>query len=135
MPKELLKNFKTSHQAIVNALEKVGSLSRSYGAAKPSIREMNDLLLAHFGRQDGEFFKKLLGFYKEKEAQKMIEFLSHDLKDLKIQFLTSFEKYSGEMADQGSPQFPRDFTVFSRQVLARIRIEEEYLFGLLEGLP
>ena len=135
MPKELLKNFKTSHQAIVNAIEKVGSLSRSYGAAKPYIREMNNLLLAHFGRENDEFFKKLSGFYQEKETGKTIEFLSHDLKDLKIQFLAFFEKYPCEMGDRGSPQFPGDFTDFSRQVLERIKIEEEYLFGLLEGLP
>lgn len=135
MSKELLKDFKTRHQAIVNTLEKIGVLSRSYSAAKLYIRQLNELLLAHFGGQKEEFFKKLSEFYKDEEAQKTIKFLMHDLKGLRVELLAFLEKYTGEMGDRGSPQFPRDLADFSRQVVSRIRIEEEYLFGLLEGLP
>ena len=60
MPEQLLKNFKTSHQAIVNTLEKISALSRSYRAAKPHIRQLSDLLLAHFGVQKDDFFRKKL---------------------------------------------------------------------------
>ena len=93
------------------------------------------MLLAHFGAQKDDFFRKLSDFYKDKETEKTIKFLAHDLKSLKVDLLAFLEKYTGEMGDRGSPQFPRDLADFSRQVVSRIRIEEEYLFGLLEGLP
>ena len=135
MAKDAVVSFKSGHQEIVGIIAQMQSALRSYPEAKPSIRKMNEILLAHLGRQDNIFFDKLNSFYQsDRQAIKMIEFLIHDLKDMKIKFLIFFDEYSGEMADRGSKNFPRDFTQFSSDVLGRIKIEEEYLFPLLEKL-
>ena len=132
MPLDSLENFKTGHQQIVAIVDQVQVLARSYGKAKPHLAAMKEILLAHFGRQNNDFFDRLRMFHKDDpKAAKMVEFLRHDLKDIKVQFLAFFDKYTGEMNDSGSPAFLRDFAAFTNQVLARIKIEEEYLFPLL----
>ena len=136
MSDDLTENFKTGHQSIVDILDRTQGVVRSYSVAKPNIREMSKILLAHFGRQDKEFFDKLHSFYQsDRQATKMIESLIHDLKDTKVKYLVFFDKYSGEMGDIGSNNFPRDFIAFAHDILGRIKIEEDYLLPLIEKLP
>lgn len=132
---EIVINLKTSHQAIVNEIDSIQSSCRTYTAAKPHLREMSKILLAHFSRQNDPFFDRLrVRVADDRQAVKMIEFLAHDTKDIKVKFLVFFDRYSGDMADIGSRTFPKDFTDFAREILSRIRVEEDYLFPLIARL-
>ncbi len=136
MSVDLVANFKTGHQSIVNILEDVQMSARSYAQAKPKIRAMNELTLVHLGRQNDELFDQLRFFYRlDREKTKMVEFLAHDLKDAKIRYLIFSEKHSGELRDLGTPDFPKNFNEFLKEILARIKIEEDYLLPLLKELP
>lgn len=133
---ELLTSLRTSHQEIVDSIDQIQPLLRSYSPAKARIREMHKRVLDHFGRQTGKLFDELRAFYKaDREALKLIEFLIHDLKDVKIKYLVFADEHSGELSDVKARSFPKDFSGFSSAILGRIKIEEEYLFPLLEKLP
>lgn len=133
--RDLIADFKTGHQAIIEAIDSIQASLRSYREVKPRIRAMQKILLDHFGRENNEFYERLRAFYSsDRQATKMIEFLAYDLKDAKIKFLTFFDKYSGEMGDMGSRNFPRDFMDFTSTIIARINVEEDQLLPLLEKL-
>lgn len=135
MQEGLIESFRIGHQAIVDLLERIQGTARSYPAAKPHIRALATTLVTHFGRQDNRLFEDLRFFYREdRQSSKLLEFVVHDLKDIKIKYLIFFDKHSGELADLGSPTFPRNFTDFSKDILARIKIEEEYLLPLIEKM-
>ncbi len=132
---DLIADFKTGHQAIIEAIDSIQASMRTYREVKPRIRTMQRILLDHFGREGNEFYERLRTFYtSDRHATKMIEFLTYDLKDVKIKFLTFFDKYSGEMGDAGSRNFPRDFMDFISHIIARIKVEEDQLLPLLAKL-
>lgn len=136
MPNELIGIFRVGQQAIVGTIDEIYSVLRSYSEAKPKIRVLQQKLLAHFSRQDEDLFNELNSFYKsDRHAMKMIEFLMYNLKDIKVKFLTFFDKHSGEMDDINYRTFPRDFSEFAKEIMAYLKIEEEYLFPLLGKLP
>ena len=92
--------------------------------------------MALWGRQNEEFWEQLNSFYKDnREATKMLEFLIHNLKDLKVKYLIFFDIYNDEWGHVGSKNFSKDFMNFAEEILVRIKLEEEYLFPLLEKLP
>ncbi len=131
-----LARFKVAHQSIVDMLDQVQVLSRNYFQAKAKLRDLSERLLAYFGKQDKEFFDQLKVFHKsDRHATKMIEFLLHELKDIKIKYLIFFEKYSAEMSDGGSKSFPRDLTQFINDLLVHLKVEEEYLLPLVKDCP
>src|SRR3989338_1291568 len=132
MNKDLAADLNVAQQGIVDTFAQIQPLLRSYTQAKPKIRELRERLLAYLGRQDEEFFELLReGHRQDREAGKMIEFLAHDIKAVKVQYLIFFEKHSGEMTSPYSRDFPRDFMEFSKLILTRFGIEEEYLFPLI----
>ncbi|MFA5088968.1 MAG: hemerythrin domain-containing protein [Candidatus Omnitrophota bacterium] len=136
MSKALIESFRSGHRSIISSIDQIQQSLRSYSQVKPAIRELNGILSSHLARQDGAMFRKLHEFYREERgAEKMLEFLLHDLKDIRIQYLIFTENHSGELGDVHSRNFIRNFQDFSRQVIERIRIEEEYLFPLLEKMP
>ncbi len=135
MSEELIEDFKVNHKAIIDTLGQLQLLTRSYLEAKPKIRELERKLLPYFQSENKEFFDRLSGFYaSDRPSLKMIEFLVDDLKDLKIKFLIFFERHSGGMEDRHWRDFPVDFTKFSNEILARIKIEKDYLFVLLNRI-
>ena len=137
MARSLVSELSVIHQYVIEGMNKIEEVLRSpYQQVRPSIRKIQDVLFMYFGKQDDKFFKALTQHYhSDRESIKMIEFLIHDLKEVKIKFLIFFDKYTGEMADRGSHSFPREFMQFSNEVMARIRREEDYLFPLLTKLP
>ncbi len=132
MSQELITSFKAAHQTILISLQEVQSFSRSYTHVKPKIRDLHAQVLVHFERQGKGFYQQLSHFYSEdREASKMLEFLVHDFKEIKIKYLIFYDRHSGEMADVNARSFPKDFMEFVDALIARIKIEQEYLFPLL----
>ena len=136
MSDELFHNFQTAHQSIVDTLGQTQLLLRTYFKAKPKIRELSQKLLAHFSRQNSAFYDELREIYEgNRQSLKIIDFLAHDLKETKIKYVEFIEKHSGEMDDINAKTFPVDFMNFSRMILTRINIEEEYLLPLIRIFP
>lgn len=133
MPQDIITGFKNGHQAIMSAVSQVRQVVRSYPAARSRLHELNDILMAHLSRQDREFFKRLFDYYEgNRESTKMLEFLSLDVKDLKINYLTFLDKHLGDAGSRRVASFPKDFTDFTQTLMMRIQLEEEYLIPLLE---
>ena len=133
MSVNLILRFRTGHRAIKMTLSQIQIVARSYSRAKPLLHELSEVLLAHWGQQHEAFWDRLNIFYvDDRERTKMLEFLTHSLKDLKVRYMVFFDQYTGEWGDVGSRNFVKDFTNFSDEVIARIKIEEEYLFPLIE---
>lgn len=136
MPKNLMAGFKTSHQALVNSVDQIQLNMRDYLRVKPHLRELHANLLAHFSRQNHVLFEQLNALNKDdRQASKMLEFLELDLRDLKIRYLVFYDQHSGELADSHGRNFTKNFTEFAGAILGRVKIEEEYMFPLLEKLP
>jgi len=131
-----IKDFHVAHQAIVNLFEQIQTSTRSYAEVKPKLRQLEDVLSGHLGKQDNAFFDRLSHLHKnDRKSVKMIEFLSEDIKNVKVSYLTFMEEHSGDMGDIGSNEFPVKFTKLLQEILDRFKIEEEYLFPLLEKIP
>src|SRR3989338_3687880 len=122
----LTLRFRHGHRSIRMTLNQIQLVGRYYSQAKPRLRELNQDLLAHWGNQGEALWERLHRLYADDRRQtKMLEFLIHNLKDLKIRFLVFFEQYSDNWGDVRSRNFPRDFTDFSEEIMVRIKIEEE----------
>ena len=129
------QSLRLAHQALADSLDSIQPFLRAYPQAKPRLREFYRRLLVFFSKENEVFFQALYQHYQDDHAAtRMIDFLSHDLKDLKVQFLMFSEKYSGEALDRNANMFPKDFTDFCALVVARIKIEEERLFPLLDKI-
>ncbi len=136
MTKEQVNSFRMRHQSIAANLAQVEIVARSYVEAKPRLRALRQQMLNHLGQQNKDFFSALYEYYADnREATKALEFLEHDVKDMKVRHLLFFEKHSGEMGDVSAVQFPRDLASFAKEVLTRLQMEEEYLIPLLSDLP
>lgn len=117
------------------AIAHVQQVIRFYPQARLKLRELRDILAAHLSRQDRELFRQLSDYYAgDRKNIKMLEFLEHDLKDIKIEYLGFLDKHDGDSGNRRAWSFPRDFTDFTRTVMTRIQVEEEYLLPLLEGM-
>lgn len=135
MNADIIRNLSLSHGALLESLNEVQPLARSYREAKPKLRELYRRLILFFGSEDGAFFEKLYAFYNEdRSSTKMIDFLKQDLSQIKISFLAFFDAHSVETVDAHARSFPRDLADFAGQILGRIRIEEEHLFPLLQKM-
>jgi hypothetical protein len=135
-PKALITGFRLSHQMLTDSISQIQLSLRSYSQAKPKLRELYSNLHNHFSRQDQKLYERLSIFYAEdRPTTKMLEFLAHDLKDFKIKYLVFSDQHTGEMGGGHPRSFPAEFIEFANSILARIKIEEDYLFPLLEKLP
>ena len=133
-PQQLIKSFKTGHQAILGSLSEVQLVARSYLQARKKICELEERLFVHWGRQNDIFFKQISDSAGEdRETAKIIEFLIHDLKDVKITYLEFADKYSGSGGDVIGRTFAKDFQKITDTIVTRIQAEEEYLFFVIEG--
>jgi hypothetical protein len=135
-PKTIIQGLKVSHQMLVESILQIQLSLRAYNQAKPKLRDLYKTLQNHFGREDAGFYDRLSLYYADdRQSTKMLEFLVHDLKDLKIRYLVFYDLHSAEMSGGHPRTFPLDFTEFSQSILSRIKMEEDYLFPLLEKMP
>lgn len=125
-------SLKMGQVDILHRLGVIETCLRSYREAKPLLRELQPKLLAHFEEQKDSLYDQLKSIYKDdREKQKMIEFLIHDLKNIKINMLVFFDAHPADMGDIRPKNFIFDFQVFSSQLLARLKTEEDFLMPLL----
>lgn len=135
MTNSRIKALRGGHDAIIEVISQIEPSLRFYNKIKPLLRELNALVLSHFTRQNDILYKRLEEYYaQDRPSLKILEFLVFDLKELKVNYLYFFDKHTGEMGDRETLGFPVEFMNFSRQILGRIKMEEEYLFPLIDRL-
>lgn len=135
MSQQLIESFRLGHHSILRSLDEIQRVARQYNQTKPLLRNLHEKIIEHLARQDARMMKQLADFYHEdREVTKMLEFLAHDLKDIKVRFLLFYDKHSGEVLDLNSRSFPRDIQDFTQELSDRFSAEEEYLFPLLAKL-
>ena len=135
MSRQSVESFRSGHNSILHTVEQLQNVARTYLQAKPILRALHVQLLNYFSQQDQKMLDELYAFYvDDRPSYKLVEFLEHDLKDIKIKCLIFYDKHSGEVADLNARSFPLDFQNFLQEILDRMNVEEEYLFPLLEKL-
>lgn len=135
MSQDYLHILRIGHQGIIEAVSCVEPFLRSYREAKPHLRKLYKSMDLFLGQQDRCMFDALYEFFEDDRSSiKIIDFLLHDLKDMKIQYLVFSDKHTGEMSDHQRHAFAKDFSEFSAKIIARLKIEEEYLFPLLKKM-
>ena len=136
MPNALTESFRSSHHLLLESIDQVYQVIRSYPQAKPRLRELGKVILVHLGRQNKTMLDRLVAHHQaNRPTSKILEFLIHNLKDIKVKYLLFFDQHSGEPGDVNARNFSRDFQEFAGELINRIKMEEEYLFPLLEDLP
>ncbi len=132
MPHALKATLQKNHFRLKVDIAGIQSVVRFYQKARKKLYDLSQGLQWHLGQQDESFFAQLQNFYKyDRQPLKLLEFLEHDTKDLRVKYLVFFDQYleaAGEIAER---KFPKEFSAFAQDVLDRIRIEEDYLFPLL----
>ena len=97
------------------------NLECAFAEKKQSATDENDIPARNF-------------FADNRPAIKMIEFLRHDLKELKIKTFGFFEQYGyGNPLEQGR-NFPRDLRWYMQLISDRFSVEEDYLVPLLKRM-
>ena len=124
--------LRQGHQALKECIVAVQTVVRSYPEARPALHALETVLITHWERQTQQVFTDLSRFFQESRQDiKMLEFLLHDLKDMKIKTLVFYDQYSGALPIQEAHSLRKNFHRFTEDILNRIRIEEEYFLPLL----
>lgn len=130
---EILSEIRSNHLFLLDSLEKVEGVLHQYSQAKPLLRELEQRLLKHLGLQNAAFYDELLRrAIPASQDQKIIHSLKQDVIDLKVQFLTFFDDHPADMGDIRPRNVIQHFQVLSNNIMARIKMEREYLCPLLE---
>ncbi len=127
--------FRQRRDVINHSLLQLGSLRHDYRSARQKTGECREIVYSYLKRQDEEFYAKLINFYQEnRPALKIIEFLTHDIKGLKVQTFGFFEKYGAANPLETGRNFARDLREYMQIVGDRFRLEEDYLVPLLKRM-
>ncbi len=117
----------------MGALQNIQAHVRDAFEARKYLAGLNDTLQAHWEKQGEAFYAQLSADYAgDTQACKMLEFLLCDLKDLKISYLNFMDRYDGLWQKPQARRFPVEFNDLARQIITRVKIEEEYLLPLIE---
>ncbi len=112
----------------------LGSIRRT-SFLQDRIPKLDEQMTGYFKAQGDEFYQYLNKKFSDNEqALKMLDFLTSDLRYVKAKYLKFYEKYGDTMSEVTWRSFPKEFNEFSREMMARLRIEKEYLFPLLDQL-
>ena len=130
----VIDNLVKGHGILLSTINQMQTCLRSYSAIKPQLQEFEGQVFGHLGQQNKELFEQLSEYFREdRQKLKMIEFLTVNLKDIKIKALTLFDQFpAADKADRYPGLFPKQFTDFTQELMARIKLEGEYLLPLLE---
>ncbi|MBF0523348.1 MAG: hypothetical protein HQL24_09890 [Candidatus Omnitrophica bacterium] len=133
--KAIIIELKIAHEAILKLLDQIQAVMHAYPKAKPFVRELQDLLLNHFERQN----RKLIGFLQSvamehNDQSKDAHFLLQDLKDIKIKTWFFIDEHPADMGDVNPKNFIADFKDFSLCLSFRIKTERDRLIPLLESI-
>ena len=124
--------IQSTHTAIIADIDRVLECVRDYPRAFSALQILEQDMMLYFDCQRSIFYEKLRRLFQgNRRSLKMIEFLEQDLLDLRVGFLEFTDRYPPEANPVRIRNFPIEFKAFSRKIIDRISLEEEYLFPLL----
>jgi hypothetical protein len=129
----LIAELKTAQAIILDLLARLQAVSHTYALAKPVLRDLSNILLNHFEKQN----RKLVGFLQDimvehDEDSPTAHFLLQDLKEIKIKTWFFIDEHPADMGDIHPKNFLADLKGFSASLTARIKTEREQLIALIE---
>jgi len=128
------KVFRFAHASIVTKVDQIRQCGRSYEDAKPFLFEMYEILLDYINLQTAPVFQQLEKQNSgNRENLKILEFLAHDITELRIEVLEFYERFSHPDSLLRMRAFAMEFLQFSNRVLERLELEEEHFLPLLPG--
>ncbi|MCB9771265.1 MAG: hypothetical protein H6754_01750 [Candidatus Omnitrophica bacterium] len=135
MSLNVVESFLLRQETVLHALEQLQSLRNNYREARKISGECREKMFYYFRVQDEKFYKSLEDFFAEnRPALKMIEFLTLDLKEVKVKTFNFFVKYGVDNPLEQGRNFARDLRVYRQEILHRFRVEESYLLPLLKRM-
>ena len=127
-----ITNLKVSQHGLIISVDEIQQSRAAYFEIKNLLRDLQKKLFSHFALQDQDFYKELSEtFAQDREKSKLIEFLIHDLKDIKVNMLIFFDQHPADMGDVREVNFRRDFADFAHRLTARLASERDCLMPLL----
>ncbi len=132
MSNDLIEAFYRREEMILRSLLRLQALRHNYRAARLLTGECREMMYSYLKRQDNQFYSQMSQFYHDnRSALKMIEFLTVDIKEVRVATFAFFEQYGvGNPLEQGR-NFIRDLRGYKQVVLERFRVERDYLMPLL----
>ena len=135
MSVNVVESFLLRQENVLHTLEQLQSVRNNYREARKISGECREKLFYYLRMQDEKFYKSLEDFYGEnRPALKMIEFLTVDLKEVKVKTFNFFVKYGVDNPLEQGRNFARDLRVYRQEILQRFRAEESYLLPLLKRM-
>ena len=132
---DLVKKFRKAHDGIVTLIDQIQQVVRFYPKARGKIGELDKVVTLHLTMQDEKLYATLAHHYEaQRDKIKTIEFLVHNLKEIKIKHLMFCDRYQQGVGEIVQRTFPKDFTEYVQELVTRLDLEEEYLFPLIEDL-
>ncbi len=130
-----IEKFRQRQLVVNQALLQLASFRHDYRSARQKTGECREMIYNYLKRQDEQFYAKLSDFYKEnRPALKIIEFLTKDIKDLKVATFGFFEKYGTANPLEQGRNFARDLREYMQLLSNRFRLEQDYLVPLLKRM-
>ena len=132
--KKSLQFLSQSHQLILEAIDETKPFLSSPASAKIKMQALFLYLSKHLSRQDEMFLNelKLLG-QSGVISLNMVDFLIQDLKDLKVRMFIFSEQYLQGVIVKKEPNFARDYSELTKDIIARLYVERNYLLPFLNA--
>jgi hypothetical protein len=132
MSRDLIEAFHRREEMIMRSLLRLQALRHNYRAARLLTGECREMMYSYLKRQDDQFYAQMSQFYHDnRPALKMIEFLTVDIKELRVATFAFFEQYGVANPLEQGRNFIRDLRGYKQVVLERFRVERDYLMPLL----
>jgi len=122
-------SLESIHAVILSDTHFILDHARDYSRAVDALQALEQILAEYFAYQDDAFYDALAS--AEKTRSKMVEFLRHDIRDLKIDCITFMDTYTRDANLIRVRNFPKDFLALSKRIYERLMTEREYLLPLL----
>ncbi len=135
MTENPIEQFRQRRDIVNHSLLQLALLRSDYRLARQKTGDCREIIYGYLKRQDEQFYSSLSDFYKEnRPALKIIEFLTQDLKELKVQTFGFFEKYGVANPLEQGRNFAKDLREYMKFIENRLRLEEDYLVPLLKRM-
>ncbi|MGE0267618.1 MAG: hypothetical protein AB7S78_04085 [Candidatus Omnitrophota bacterium] len=119
---KLKESLRSGHSLILQQIDQCKT-DRKSSAASEQFRVLEQIMLAHMSLQTSDIYKSLFNHLNRERLQvKVLEYLEYDLKVLKIKLLGFIETPA------------KTFFELSNDLMARVTVEKEYLFPLVDLL-
>jgi len=133
--KQLVADLRQGHLDLIEMLAYMESNIRSFPAIEPAILKLQNQLLNHLKLQNDQLIEDLSEYYgHDQEKKKMVEFFIFDTRELKIKVITFVEKFVGTKSEALIHLFPKEGMELAKDIRLRLKLEEDYLFPLIENV-